>query len=95
MARYRAGWTCDGLGVSASTGDRVQLSRSGTADGSGAVGGSVTGLAFPPQRKVTCINRSTAHTVQFTTAADSWGCEAEGLIVDQGNLVTQIVSGEV
>ena len=90
-----ASWTCHELGVLTSTGDRVQLLGRGTADGSGPVGGTVSGFAFPPLRKVICQNRTTAHSVQFITAADSWDCEAEGLIVDPGNQVIQSVVGVV
>ena len=88
-------WTCGDLGISTSTGDRVLLSGVGIADGAGTLSGSVVGLAFPPQRRVTCQNRTTAQTVQFSTAADSWDCEAEGLMVNQGNEVTQSVVGEI
>lgn len=73
----------------------MQLSAKGAANGIDAVSGSVDGLAFPPVRRVTCQNLTTAQTVKFSTVQDSWNCEAAGLMVVPGNRVQQSVQGEV
>ena len=88
-------WTCTGLGVSADPGDRVLLLAIGSVSQAGTVGGSVTGLTSPLPHHVTCHNLTTAQTVQFTTLADAWDCEAEGLMVSPGDWVRLAVKGDV
>lgn len=84
--------TCDLL---LSEEDRAQIGGVGVANGAEPLGGSVTGFAFPPERKVTCRNGTTLQMVQFFTASDSWDCEAEGLEVSSGDRVLQTVVGDV
>ena len=76
-------------------GDRAHIGGSGAADGTESVGGSVTGFAFPPERKVTCRNLTTLQAVQFFTGSDSWDCEQEGLRVSTGDRIVQSVVGEI
>ena len=88
-------WVCSDLGVIAGPGDRVVLLSEGSAQGVGSVGGTVSGLDPAIQRSVSCRNLTTALTVRFSTAADSWDCQTEGLIASPGDRVQQIVRGVV
>jgi hypothetical protein len=93
-------WSCDDLGVWASSEETVQFVGVGTAGGPDTVGGSVNGLALSDgtavhRITVICQNLTTAQTVWFKRLVESWDCEAEGLIVATGNRIQQSVRGEV
>lgn len=55
------------------------------------VGGSVTGVT--PSR-VVCINVTKRQTVQIQDGANSWNCEAAGLVVNPGDRILQTVLGQ-
>ncbi|MFQ5526722.1 MAG: choice-of-anchor Q domain-containing protein [Thermoanaerobaculia bacterium] len=88
-------WLCSDLGVQTSPGDRVRLSSTGIADGTGPVGGSVTGLTEKPKRRVTCRNRTTRKKVSFVLDEPAWDCEARGLAFEPGDRVLQKIKGGV
>ena len=88
-------WTCGDLGVEADPSDRVLLNGAGAADGSSGVGGTVEALSPSTLRRISCRNLTTAQTVELVTGADSWDCEAEGLVVTPGDRVEQTITGEV
>ncbi len=78
-----------GLGVSPS--NLVATWVGGMADGSGSLGGSVTGMNAEVG---VCRNRATGQTIPITLAgASSWYCEAEGLVVSPSDFVVMGVRG--
>jgi hypothetical protein len=57
------------------------------------VGGATTGLDHP---FAVCVNRSTGQSEALPLAgAPMWDCEAEGLVVNPGDVVQPIVRGVV
>ena len=87
-------WRCEDIGAVTNSGDSMFLFSAGVADGTGPVGGTVTGLSIYAPRSVTCRNLTTAQTVKFDMDGRTWDCEAEGLVVSPGDPVQQLVVGE-
>ena len=86
-------WTCAELDVAASVGQRAVLIAAGVADSTGPLAGAMSGLDVSSAR-VTCQNLTTAQTLQFALGADTWDCEAQGLVVSEGDRIRLTVSGE-
>jgi subtilisin family serine protease len=84
-------WNCMGKGLAAESGDRVLLRVTGKAPGSGAVTGSVSGV---DTEGVVCKNRTTGQKVKLPLdGADSWNCEAAGLVVTADDRIKQTLTG--
>lgn len=67
----------------------VRIPSAGGPTTTGPVGAIVTGLAG--QKQVTCRNVTTGQVVTFTQSAQSWNCEAKGLVVKKADYIEQIV----
>lgn len=67
----------------------VRIPTAGGPTTTGPVGAIVTGLAG--QKQVTCRNVTTGQVVTFTQSAQSWNCEARGLVVKKADYIEQIV----
>ncbi|MCP4202301.1 MAG: hypothetical protein GY769_10240 [bacterium] len=91
----QSSWLCDDLGVTASSSERVLLWSIGIADGTAAVGGSVSGLDKSRKPRVVCRNKTRATKVAFASDTPSWNCEAEGLVVEPGDSIQQKIKGRV
>jgi subtilisin family serine protease len=84
-------WNCMAKGLAAESGDRVLLRVTGKAPESGAVTGSVSGV---DTEGVVCKNRTTGQKVKLPLdGADSWNCEAAGLVVTAGDRIKQTLTG--
>ncbi len=88
-----AGGAC-GIGTDQRGFARDALCDSGAVElGAAPVGGSLSDVRGV---NVSCSNRTTGSVVSFALAAgaDSWDCEAQGLVVTAGDVISQSVQGE-
>jgi subtilisin family serine protease len=84
-------WNCMARGLTASTGDRILLTLTGTGRELATLGGQVDGLETS---RVICRNRTTGRRVRIPLAGSrSWSCEEAGLETASGDRLKITVLG--
>ncbi|MCP4204967.1 MAG: S8 family serine peptidase [bacterium] len=86
-------WDCEAAGVPAAAGDRVRLILTGKADGSRALGASLSRIE---PTKAVCRNLTTGKKKRYKLEGTvSWDCQDKGLAVTVSDEIKQIIVGRV